>query len=198
VKPTTAAALALSLALAGAAGCLAEDEAAPAALSGVEAVELALGEARNWSADAELVLLSGVEAGGEHPATEREDDQLPKAPADDEVGDGRAPAWTALFHSASENATQSVRVVGGEATGLDPAPVDEPPTAVGEWSVDSPDAVGSAMGQADFREQALASGATVSLVLGVEDAEPRWRVTASGSSGAHTERVHAGNGTLVG
>lgn len=192
--------LAAALVAAATAGCVDDPRQGGAAIAGTVAHERALEEARTWAADAELVLLSGVEAPGSHPATEREDDARLAVPADADVGDGRAPAWTALFYSEGENATLSVRVVGDQVRALEPTGSPETPVPLANWSVDSPEAAATALDERSFREAALAEGANVALTLGTEGGEPVWTLKARSGAhgGATTARVHAVNGTLLG
>lgn len=184
-------------------GCTA-DEPASSAISALQASETAKASASQWQADAELVALSGIEA-HEDAAAARGDPEGNNRPglrsADASVGDGRAPAWTALFYSETANGTRSYLVT--EAGAEDQGPAEAPssrPRPLANWSVDSPDAVGTAMSNASFREAALAGDSSVVQTLGMREEGPVWELTAHDpSNGNHVQLlVDAVSGALIG
>lgn len=188
-----------------AAGCT--DPSGPARAEPVAAstaVDLAGEAADRWQADAQLVLLSGIEAGEGSTATREVPDEegrsQPRAPSDPSIGDGRAPSWTALFYSPDANTTRSYKVVGHEVEDLGEAtPPSSRPRVLKNWTVDSPSAVGTAMGNASFREAALAGDGEVLMTLGIHRDVPVWQLVArSPSQGAHVQlEVHASDGTIM-
>lgn len=174
-------------------------------VSAQQAVETAEANATRWAPDAELVLLSGVEAPGGAKSTREVPDEegrsQPAAPVDPSVGDGRAPRWTALFHSPSANATRSYQVTGDDVEDQGrAAPPSQRPTSLKNWSVDSTDAVGTALENASFREASLASDGEVLLTLGTRGDVPVWQLIArSPSNGQHAQLlVDASSGSVMG
>lgn len=174
-------------------------------VSAEQAVETAEANATRWQADAELVLLSGVEAPEGAKSTREVPDEdgrsQPAAPVDPSVGDGRAPRWTALFYSPGANATRSYQVTGDavEDQGR-AAPPSQRPTSLHNWSVDSTEAVGTALENASFREASLASDGEVLMTLGMRGDTPVWQLIArSPSNGQHAQvLVDASSGSIVG
>lgn len=174
------------------------------AIPATEAVERAERNATRWQPDAELVLASGVEAPEGAKSTREVPDEggrsQPAAPVDPSVGDGRAPRWTVMFHSSSANASRTYQVTGDavEDQGPTRAPSSRP-RLVRNWTVDSTDAVGTALGNASFREAALATDGEVVQTLGMRGEAPAWRVLArSASKGLHVPvLVDASSGEVV-
>lgn len=177
-----AAAIVLAGALAGCTGPSGTGDG-PTPIPASRAHDTALAEARAWQADAELVVMSGVEASEASRATREVPDDSgrssPRTWTDPDVGDGRAPGWTALFYSESANLTRTYRISEEQVEALGTSePPSNQPTPVGRWSVDSPDAVGRALSNASFREAALASDGAVFMTLGVQDGAAVWELTA--------------------
>ncbi len=188
------------------AGCTSPSGTGPAStVSAVEALDAIEAEAEAWQADAELVLVSGVEASSGSTANREVPDEegrsSPATAEDLEVGDGRAPSWIAMFYSEQANTTRSFRVTPDGLQDVGPAdPPAQTPRPLANWSVDSSDAVGTALGNASFRQAALAGDGTVVMTLGMQGGVPAWQLVArSHVQGAHTQLiVHAANGTLLG
>lgn len=180
-------------------GCLENGQAAP--ISASEAVDRGTVEARAWAEDARLVLASGMEAPAEHPATEREMDEDPVLPADENVGDGLAPAWTLLFFSEALENTRSYHVTGSDVVDLGEA--ERPgntPEALPAWEVDSPDAMGVALEDDAFREAVLSGGSFVVSTLALHEGDPAWMFVARthpGGGGVDV-MVHAVDGAVLG
>lgn len=174
-------------------------------VSAQQAVETAEANATRWAPDAELVLLSGVEAPEGAKSTREVPDgegrSQPAAPVDPSVGDGRAPRWTVLFYSPSANATRSYQVTGDtvEDQGR-AAPPSQRPTSLQNWSVDSTEAVGTALENTSFREASLASDGEVLMTLGMRGDVPLWQLIArSPSNGQHAQiLVDASSGSITG
>lgn len=193
----------LLLAATALAGCASDTQASPT-IPASEAAELARADATAWQGDAELVALSGIEAhevAATPPGDPEGDDRPSLRSADASVGDGRAPSWTALFYSEAANRTRSYLVT--EAGAQDQGAAEPPssrPVTLAAWSVDSPDAVGTALANASFREAALSGDGSLVQTLGMREAGPVWELTAhSPSNGRHVELlVHAGTGEVLG
>lgn len=173
-------------------------------VSAEQAAEMAEANATRWQPDAELVLLSGVEAPEGAKSTREVPDEegrsQPAAPVDPSVGDGRAPRWTALFYSQSANATRSYQVTSGAAEDQGPAASpSERPTPLRNWTLDSTQAVGTALENASFRTAALASDGEVIQTLGMRGQIPAWQLVArSPSNGQHVQiLVNAANGEIL-
>ncbi len=178
-------------------GCLEGERAASIPAS--EAVEKGSVEAVDWAEDAQLVLVSGMEAPAEHPATDREQGDGPVLPSDENVGDGKAPAWTLLFYSEERDNTRSFHVTSLEVEDLgESQPPEQTPEPLPEWGVDSPEAMGIALEDASFREAVLSSGSFVVSTLGIYEDDPAWSLVArSQSAGGVEVMVNAVTGVLM-
>lgn len=180
-------------------------EGAPEPIAARQAVQTSLEAARAWQPDAEVVILSGIEASEGSLATREvpgeEGRSQPRTWVDPQVGDGRAPSWTVMVWSQAANATRTYQVTarGAESMGTDEG-LSGTPTPLGNWTVGSEQAVGIALGNASFREAALASDGTVVLTLGTEGSRPVWTIVGrSHAEGAHAQvRIDARNGTVLG
>lgn len=182
-------ALALLLAAAVLAGCTGSPFGG-GAFTAKEAQGQGDPHARQWRADAVLAGLVGPEArqGSEFLGNESSD--WPGAPQPDgNVGDGRLPQWFLHYVSPQTGASLGVvvyangTVVSHEDRGGDR---DGP---LGEWSVDSPQAVQVAMQDANFSAAVRASDGGALYALGPgEGGAPFWILTA-GSEGAGTGAI---------
>lgn len=106
-----------------------------------------------------------------------------------------------MFYSETANTTRSFRFTpdGIEDTG-EADPPSQTPTPLANWTVDSSDAVGTAMGNQSFRQGALASDGMVVMTLGMRHQTPVWQLIArSPAKDVHTQiLVDAVDGTILG
>ncbi len=190
--------LALVVGAAALAGCVQDgDDRGP--VPATEAISLAEAEAMDWAEDAELIIASGIEAPEEHPATQRPETDEHVVPADEDIGDGSAPMWTVMFYSDTQNNTRSFSVTGDTVDDLEEAePPSQEPEPMGEWEIDSPEAVSTAMNETSFRETALASQASVAMTLGMLQEQPVWSIVAQDPNHPQaTVEVHAVTGEVL-
>lgn len=154
-------ALAASLTLAGLPGCL---EDGLSLMTAKEAREKADGHAEEWADDAELVAAAGFEAGAEareqmadamlqgrqagSPAGDMEEDDAERfafgavsGTPDDDIGDGRAPAWILSYSSEDKDERYQVIVTSDSVFAEEQAEEGFTPFGMGApiegWQLDS-------------------------------------------------------------
>jgi hypothetical protein len=128
-------------------------------VTALEAYNLALPVARNWSGDAALLSASA----GWQPEVD--------------FTNGRA-SWTMIFYSAAESATSLISVTNARAQLVRTTPLFDPlqPGDVSGWQVDSPEAISSLLqiGAEDF----MTIHAKVNLLLTLDvQGTPTWKST---------------------
>lgn len=129
--------LALALLTApGLAGCIQGAQAATAQ----QTADPARDRAADWAEDAELASATGMEGrhGGQHEA-----DYWDRAGDDEEVGDGRCKVWRYVFVADSKPDEAYVVALDDEGEVLEQQtqPRSEDDAALGDWSVDSDEAL---------------------------------------------------------
>lgn len=192
--------LALAIAGAGLAGCI----EAPGFLNvqndevtAQERLELADEAAKAWSEDAELASVMTIES--TTPTDER-------VPMDPEVGNGRALAWWYVY-CLQTGETLEARAYKVTADGVvteekDAAMLAGQPGlhqmgAVGDWKVDSDEAIEVAKTNESFRLAAQGFNATVLQGLANHEGVSSWWLVAGSVDGIVVASVDAVAGTLL-
>lgn len=176
--------------LAALAGCTGSDQAQdPSPISAREALEAARPTVEAWNEDAELLIMSGFEGGAESPALERQKRQAEHGVdngfsvyADTLPGDGRAPQWVMVFLADGES--RSVQVNADKTAWMDerarPAGAGAQP--VGNWTVDSPEALERAREASEIDPLLAADDASVFLTLSGGSRGSQWQLRVSSHS----------------
>lgn len=178
--------------LAALAGCTSQEttseELSP--ISAREALEEARPTVEAWDEEAQLLVMSGFEGGEESPAVQRQqqeedndvDDGFP-VHEDSLPGDGRAPQWVMVFLGG--NQTRTVQASSEEVSWLDEGGQQAGPGArpLGNWSIDSPEAVQRALDESDDLDQLVAaSDVSLFLTLSQHRQGGMWQLQATSHS----------------
>lgn len=194
-------ALLLLVATAGLAGCT-DDEPDPetAPMTAQEASDLAEVEASDWAPDGEVVILTGLELPEGHELLERQDEIDAFFAPTDNVGDGVTPVWLVTAYSAEQNETRFFQVLPETTITLPEiqAPAFDPAKTL-EWSVDSPEAVKTALEDDAFNQTLGEPMASLSYTLRMQQGEPLWRLSATPEPREEPVqmRVHGATGAII-
>lgn len=175
--------------LAALAGCASQETGSEdlPPISAREALEEARPTLEEWDEDAELLIASGFEGGPESPALQREQreaeqgvDQGFPVHEDTLAGDGRAPQWVLVV--LAEDRTRTLRASAEEVAWMDEGARQAGPGArpVGNWTIDSTDAVEHAREASDGLDEILAArDVSVFLTLSETRRGPQWQLQAT-------------------
>lgn len=183
-------ALGLLVVAAGLAGCTgSEEETSPSPISARQALEAARPTIDAWDEDAEPLIMSGFEGGAESPALQRQQRQAEHGVdngftvyEDTLVGDGRAPQWVMVVLAGNES--RSLRTTADETTWMDEQaqPAGPGAQAIGNWTIDSPEALERAREAKEIDELLAARDASVFLTLSGGPRGSQWQLRVSSHS----------------
>lgn len=196
---TTAALAALTMMIAGLAGCLSPSELlnsneVKTEISALENRDLAENAAKAWDPNAKTLGVFSVELSDASDQT---------FPMDAAPGNGKAPAWIYAFADGKGESSRAFRVtadgrVVSENDSYDPSSMaDQELTPLTNWKIDSTTALDAAAQDSNF--STALRGANVTLAEGVAEMEgvTAWYFAAISKAGSSIAIVDAATGSLI-
>ncbi len=184
-------------------------------ISAKEAEAIADTVALAWQPDARLAMLGAVDGGQSNPLLGTGGQTgfpfAMGAPGNltlgDDAVDGRSIHWRAVYRSSAAAQGLSIAVIGNGTTWQEATPDAGPPSIVGEWTIDSVEALQLARSQPAF---AAASQNGVAMVLvgdmtagfnpsmpSAGDSEPLWYLMVEGAQPPVFAAVKARSGEVI-
>lgn len=169
------------------AGCTgSEPPTQPTPITAKEAVERAQDTADEWKEDAELVVLAGFEGGEESATVQRrqsmENRSFPVF-TDPLPGDGRAMQWVLVYVAGETSRSMRVTTGGTDWIGQGSQRAGPGATPLGEFQLDSTEAVQAAENDsATFADLVASRDVSLFLTLGSGSAGPEWQLQANSQS----------------